>query len=139
MATDYRGTTLADVSTSHWSYEALAIAKTIALIQGDEQGRMNGEGNITRAQAMTMVGRLLRIMEVGESLTEAQVTERLAAFADGSTMPEWARADAAVCIQYGIILGDSSGNLDSNGILTRAQCAASDNLLYAQLVKNLLT
>jgi hypothetical protein len=72
-----------------------------------------------------------------QPLTDAEEEEYLNDFEDAKALPEWARADAALCVKSGIILG-TDGRLSYTSNLTRAQCAAIANRLDRVLVETLL-
>jgi hypothetical protein len=128
---------LPDVSQDNWSYAPLAIGKDMGLITGYQDGSIHGDDAVTRGQAMTMVGRFLRLTGCFEPLSETETSQYLSAFSDAGTLPDWAEQDTALCVKCGIILG-SDGKLNFTSNLTRAQCAAIANRLDLALTQTLL-
>jgi hypothetical protein len=137
MTMDTEGMELSDVSRDDWSYTPLAIGRDTGLITGYQDGAMHGSDSVTRGQAMTMVGRLLRLTGGITPLTEAETADYLSTYEDAAALPDWAKSDAALCVKYGIILGDG-GKLNFTSNLTRAQCAAIANRLNQALTDKLL-
>jgi len=76
--------------------------------------RFDAQDTITRAEAFTILGRLLD--------TNSPVT-LLNRFPDGDTVPDWARTEIARLIDAGLIAGTSDGKLAPLNHVTRAEAA----------------
>ncbi|MCL1857934.1 MAG: S-layer homology domain-containing protein [Oscillospiraceae bacterium] len=87
---------------------------------------------ITRAEAAVIVNNILKIPATNETGLIKPV------FVDAVFIPEWAENDIAALNSCGIIKGDENGNVNPNGLLTKAQsvemlCAMLD---YNKNLKN---
>jgi len=76
--------------------------------------RFDATDTITRAEAFTVLGRLLD--------TDSPVT-LLNRFPDGGTVPDWARNEVARLIDAGLIAGTPDGRLAPHDHVTRAEAA----------------
>ena len=86
---------------------------------------------ITRAEAAVIVNNILKIPLI---LIEAEGTGLTKpVFVDAVFIPEWAENDIAALNSCGIIKGDENGNVNPNGLLTKAQ---SVEMLSAMLDYN---
>ncbi|MNI75426.1 Endo-1,4-beta-xylanase A precursor [compost metagenome] len=74
-------------------------------------------------EAMVMVGRILKLINVDSAITESEVNDTLGAFKDDASIPDWAREAVALCIKHGIITGQDQ-SINPVDALTRAQAAA---------------
>ncbi|MGX8698350.1 MAG: S-layer homology domain-containing protein [bacterium] len=106
-----------------WYYAPVAIASDLGVLTGYPDGTVKPLGEVTRLEAMVMVGRVIRLFGISTELSEEEIDSILSDFSDGAAVAKWGRADAAVCVKYGIILG-ANGALNGTGKLTREQCAA---------------
>ncbi|WP_042196708.1 S-layer homology domain-containing protein [Paenibacillus camerounensis] len=112
-----------DVSANSWYSRSVSIAAELGIVTGQNGGQYAPQATLSRMEAMTMVGRLLNVISAGgETLSEAEVTQILAAYADKDSIPAWARQSIALSIKYGIIRG-VDGNINPAGVLTRAEAA----------------
>ncbi|WP_143810210.1 S-layer homology domain-containing protein [Paenibacillus sp. MY03] len=112
-----------DVASGAWYYRSVGIASKLGLVTGMEDGSYAPAQTLTRLQGMAMIGRLLERYDAEGRPAEAEIASLLARYGDGSSVPEWARASVALAVKHGIIGGDSNGNLNTNGELSRAQAA----------------
>jgi len=137
LLTQESTTELPDVNKGSWDYLPLAIGKDIGLIMGKENGNMCSNDKISRIEAMVMAGRIINKMDISQSLTEKEINSILKSFNDSESVPDWAKADAAMCIKYGIIQG-TNGNIDPISDMSREQGAAIANRINDLFVSELL-
>lgn len=112
-----------DVGDGDWFQRSVGIAARLGVVNGMADGSYAPQATLTRIEGMTMVGRLLGVMGIGADLSDQETETLLSGFADGASVPDWARKPAALAVKYGIILGIDS-NIDPSGQLTRTQAAA---------------
>ncbi|MFC5702361.1 S-layer homology domain-containing protein [Cohnella faecalis] len=112
-----------DVNSKDWFWRSAAIASEKGIVSGYEDHTFRPNGKVTRLQAMVMAGRVLEYAGVISSISDEEAKQIVSRFADGASLPEWARKAAALCIKNGVIAGSGAG-LDAAGLLTRAQAAA---------------
>ncbi|WP_248930533.1 S-layer homology domain-containing protein [Paenibacillus hamazuiensis] len=124
-----------DVKETDWYSRSVAIASRMGIANGLADGSFAPQATISRIEAMTMAGRLLKATGRVADLTEEEASKVLSAFADGQAVPDWARIPAALCIKNGIIEGDGS-NVNPTDALTRAQAAAITNRLDSWIIGN---
>ena len=79
----------------------------------DGQLRANARASITRAEAMTILGRLT---------PKGYPQASLSAFSDASKVPAWAKAHVATLVKLEVI-GGSNGQLRPTAPVTRAEVA----------------
>ncbi|WP_127579605.1 S-layer homology domain-containing protein [Paenibacillus koleovorans] len=112
-----------DVGNQDWFNRSVSVAAKLGIVEGLEDGSYAPEATITRVEAMTMIGRLMAALGIGQDLSENEVDRILSTFDDRDAIPDWARKPTAISIMNGIIEGD--GNWVNPGdALTRAQAAA---------------
>lgn len=116
------GSSFIDVSGADWYERSVGIAAQLGIVTGTADGRFNPDRSISRIEGMTMAGRLLEAVGVGEELTETEIERILSGFTDESSIPAWARKPAALAIHHGIIQG-MDNRVEPDGDLTRAQAA----------------
>lgn len=99
-----------------WCLEGVRAMYALGVMQGSaEAGGIyaNAGSNITRAEAMTMLGRLL---EKGYSAAELS-------FADAADIPAWATEYAGVMVALGVINGYGDNTLAPNANIKRCEIA----------------
>lgn len=116
------GSSFSDVSEADWYERSVGIAAQLGIVTGTADGRFDPDRSISRIEGMTMAGRLLEAVGVGEQLTETEIERILSEFADEASIPAWARRPAALAIHHGIIQG-MDNHVEPDGDLTRAQAA----------------
>ncbi|WP_020616859.1 S-layer homology domain-containing protein [Paenibacillus daejeonensis] len=112
-----------DVREGQWFNRSVSIASQMGIVNGMADGSYQPQASLTRAEAMTMVGRLLASMNLGAELSDAEVNEILASFDDEADIPQWARRPVALSVKSGIITGDNN-RVKPADVLTRSQAAA---------------
>jgi len=112
-----------DVQANQWFNRSVSIASEMGIVNGMADGSYQPQASLTRAEAMTMVGRLLASMNLGAELSDDEVNAILSGFADEADIPQWARRPVALSVKSGIITGDNN-QVKPTEVLTRAQAAA---------------
>ena len=103
-----------DISEEASGY--VARAYSLGLVRGS-----GGEGEnpfrpkdpITRAEAAVILN----------GIVGAQASDAVAVFADGGSVPVWARPSLSALTSAGIFSGNGDGSIDAESVLTRAQVA----------------
>ncbi len=117
-------------------FNAVMSAVSHSLISGYPDGTFKPSGQLTRAEAMTIVARAMRFLDgksVSQSaeMSDAEATAILSKFTDAGTVDNWAKKDIAECVQAGVVNGDNKGRLNPKANVTRAE--------LIQLMYNLLS
>ncbi|MCI2058300.1 MAG: S-layer homology domain-containing protein [Oscillibacter sp.] len=107
-----------DVSSGSWCYGAVGTAVKYGIVQGYSDGSFRPNANITRQQAMAMIARAAAITELG-----GKTAADLSQFKDHATVGAWAKTYVEYNVANGLIQGDSSGHLNPNDNISRAQTA----------------
>lgn len=102
-----------DANTSEWAKDYMLTAKSLEVIEGDENGNLNGRDDISRVDAMVIIARALG--------AENGTVETLAAFNDGAEVPDYAKAAVAKLVELGIVEGYPDGSIGANQTITRAE------------------
>ncbi len=122
----YEGTKLDFADTSKIQPYALPSVKAmyaLGIIKGVSDGKelyFNPSDSLTRAQAMTIIG---RITPAGYALSEMT-------FKDAADIPSWAKNHVNSLVSQGIVGGDSDGQLLPNSSVTRGEIAKIITMLY---------
>ncbi|MBP1976592.1 S-layer homology domain-containing protein, partial [Cohnella thailandensis] len=100
-----------DIS-GHWAESTLRAWIQEGLLTGDEQGRVDPDRTITRAELMTLANRALGLTEAGPI-----------AFSDVKATA-WYADQIAIAVQAGYVSGYSDGTVRPNRTVTRQETAA---------------
>ena len=103
-----------------WALDAVKAMYALGIMQGNQEAGgvyFSPSATITRAQAITMLGRL---QEKGFA------SDDLSAFSDSADVPSWALSYVQTMVAQGILTG-SDGKLSPNDPMTRSQAC---KLLY---------
>lgn len=120
------GTGFADVPSDSYYADAITTARSLGIALGNGS-YFYPTAPLTREQAAVFLLRAMR----ADGWTIADGTRAyLAAFSDSGAVSDYAVGAVAAMVQLGILRGDSSGRLDPQGTLTRAQMAM---ILYRAL------
>ncbi|WP_079912356.1 S-layer homology domain-containing protein [Paenibacillus sp. 32352] len=112
-----------DVNSGDWYERSVSVAAQMGIVNGFADGTFAPQATLTRIEAMTMAGRLLKALGLADEISKEEADQLLSTFSDAASVPEWARIPAAICIKNGIIEGDNS-RVNPQDELTRAQAAA---------------
>ena len=104
-------------SIPKWDENAVKALYAEGIMQGSKAGdgslRANAKASITRAEAMTILGRILP-----QGYPQASLT----AFSDAASVPSWSKDYVATLVELKVV-GGSNGKLDPNASVTRAEVA----------------
>jgi len=99
-----------DVYDNEWYAKEFLIAKNIGYIQGDENGNVNPNNNITRAEASVVLSRVLLITSDNKLL-----------FEDENEIPKWAYESISGLVEEKILKGYTDNTFGANNNITRAE------------------
>ena len=108
-----------DVPANSYYAQAIASAKALGIAQGGGS-TFNPTGALTRQDAMVLLHRTLS--RTGKTIPDASASY-LSRFSDGGSVASYAQSSVAALVQAGVIQGDTSGKLNPQGSLTRAEMA----------------
>lgn len=109
-----------DVGDNDWFKPYVASAVKAGLINGRADGSFDPNGLITRAEMATIAARALtQVNGVSNTVSVDSVLQR---FSDTNQVAASLKADVALAVDLGIIIGDA-GKLNPKGNSTRAQAA----------------
>ena len=119
-------------------FNAVMSAVSESLISGYPDGTFKPSGKLTRAEAMTIVARAMRLLNgksVSQSaeMSDSEASAILSKFTDAGTVDNWAKKDIAECVEAGVVNGDNNGRLNPKANVTRAELI---QLMYNLLSKN---
>lgn len=100
-------------NSSKWAAGVLQAAKDAGIMQGDENGHMNGLDNATRAEVAVMIARAAKI-----SSDDLTVLDK---FSDASEIPGWAQSSIAGLVSQGKMNGYEDSTLRMNNLIIRAE------------------
>ncbi|MBP1736974.1 MAG: hypothetical protein H6Q60_855 [Oscillospiraceae bacterium] len=103
-------------SIASWALSGVKAVYAEGILTGSEEnGALYAKTDsvITRAEAMTILGRTL----------DAAETADLSSYADAADVPTWAASYVQTLVAAGIINGDDTGKLNPNANITRAEVA----------------
>ncbi len=104
-------------SIPSWDLNAVKALYAEGIMQGSKAGdgslQANAKASITRAEAMTILGRIL---------PQGYAQASLSAFSDAASVPSWSRDHVATLVGLKVVSG-SNGKLNPNASVTRAEVA----------------
>lgn len=104
-----------DVQPSDWFSDDIAIAYNTGYFMGTSENTATPNGNLTREQAVVILGRNMRLQgTVGEAT----------AFTDGRELTEWSRGMVQSAAEMGLVNGYTDGSFRPKNSITRAEMAA---------------
>ncbi|RIE05070.1 hypothetical protein D3H35_02765 [Cohnella faecalis] len=112
-----------DVKTGDYYYEEIAIARSLGIASGVDQGLFNPKKSISRQDMIVLTNRALQAAGL---LKPGATGNELDKFADKSNVSDYARETVSALVKEGIIAG-SGGKLNPLGMTTRSEAAV---LLY---------
>ncbi|MFD0679009.1 MULTISPECIES: S-layer homology domain-containing protein [unclassified Paenibacillus] len=110
-------TNLEDISKTAYYYDAVGIAKTLGIVQGEDDNHFGAQSPITRQDMMVIVNRALKV--TGKSLERASLGN-ISGYTDVSLVSDYGAAAVAELIHSGIIQG-SNNEINPLGTATRAE------------------
>jgi hypothetical protein len=97
--------------TGHWAEKTIKEWITLGLLKGDQNGRYNPDANISRAEFMAIVNRVMNYTDTSDSIRS---------FTDVSS-GKWYYDDAAKALAAGYINGTAANTLSPEDTITREQ------------------
>lgn len=107
-----------DVPPEHRDFKYIQLVGKKGVMAGVEPARFGPDGNLTRAQALTIIIRALGL----EGLAPNPPFNTN--FTDDADIPGWAKPSVYVASEIGLVNGDSLGRVLPNQVMTRAEAAA---------------
>ncbi|MFX3649551.1 MAG: S-layer homology domain-containing protein [Paenibacillus sp.] len=119
-----------DVKTGSWYEDEVQTAVSYGLISGyaDDSFRPNSE--ITRAEALTIVSRAMKLVGLAQA-DASETTSLLSTYSDSAKVQVWAAEPVASAIKQELVQG-ADGKLMSDADISRAQSAAIVKRLLAK-------
>lgn len=109
-----------DVPTSNWANAAIAKAVDEDLLAGYPNGRFEPNHPVTRAEALTTIAKGMTC-----DIDQYKADEILSRYADGNTIPNWARIPVAKSLENGALKDSPNPNMIMpNKQATRAEIAS---------------
>ena len=122
----------ADVDPNHPYYPYIKLATQLGLMNGTSYNTFNPDGNITKAQAVTILIRALGLEDI--------ITSNLGkVFADEAQIPDWARKSIYVAEDLNMIDANEYNMIQPNSLLTRGEAANLINRFITYLQKEIKT
>lgn len=112
--------TFPDVPANSYYASAIQAAYGLGIVEGYSDGTFRPDAPLTRAAACAILYRAMQA--VGWSIG-TENTGLLNAYADGSSVPVYARGAMSALLQAGVITGTSAGKLEPGRTMTRAEMA----------------
>lgn len=106
----------ADIPQGHYAEMPIKYLIEKGIINGDENGNVNLDANITRAQ----ISKIITVVSLGNEVPEngeLNVT-------DADAVPDWAKPYVSYCYQNGILNGYPDGSFGAGDNVSRSQLAA---------------
>lgn len=112
-----------DINADDWYYDAVSIAKSYGLTNGNGDGTFTPNSKITREAAMTIISRAMKMAGMETEISDSEISTQLSAFVDSVNISGWAKESVAVCVKNDIV-GGYDGKIFAKNNITRAECAA---------------
>lgn len=104
-----------DLNTQKWYAKYILRCKEAGIMNGNTDGTVKADSNITRQEAFAMLARTLK-MEKGTAEDLADYQDN-----DAADISGWAIPEVAAVINYKAVQGDTYGNLNPKANITRAE------------------
>lgn len=111
-----------DVTSKDWFFGYVGTAYHYGIIKGVSQNKFNPNGTITREEAAVMVARAAKLCGHDTTLSDTEVRNILAGFADYKKASDWSKESIAFCCKTKI-LDDSVMNIQPKEAVTRGEIA----------------
>ncbi|WP_242863250.1 S-layer homology domain-containing protein [Caloranaerobacter ferrireducens] len=122
-----------DVTREHPDYEYIKAIKEKGIMNGVGDNKFMPEGNLTRAQAVTIIIRALGVERLAPNPPFTTI------FKDDDEIPEWAKKSVYVADQIGLAKGTPEGYFYPNDYMTRAEAAVFLNRFISYLQEDFKT
>ncbi|MFC5404275.1 DUF4838 domain-containing protein [Cohnella soli] len=101
-----------DLRASDWAYKDVAVAVKAGYLQGNADGTIGANRQISRQEAAVMMSRLLKL----EGGVDTAIT-----FSDADKIANWAKAAVGAVAAEQIMIGDSKQSFRPKASMTRAE------------------
>lgn len=105
----------ADIPQGHYAESAVKYLIEKKIINGDENGNVNLDANITRAQ----ISKIIALILAGDGALE----EFALNVTDAEGIPDWAKPYVSYCVEKGILNGYPDGTFGAEDNVSRSQLA----------------
>lgn len=112
-----------DIEEEAWFHQAIQIGYSYGLVDGHSDGSFKPNEKITRQEAMVILSRAMKLVELNKEIDNTKQQELVNHFADSEQLASWARQAAALTFDIGVISG-YNGELRPLQHITRAETAA---------------
>lgn len=109
-----------DVAAGSYYAWAIATAKDLGIVKGDDRGLFQPDSMLTRQDAMVMIQRAMAA--AGRSISSGNQSG-LSAYLDGGQVSAYAKEAVEALIHMGIIQGDDTRKINPKAAMTRAEMA----------------
>lgn len=123
-------TTFTDVKSDSWYENEVQTAISYGLISGYTDNSFRPNDEISRAEAMTIVARAMKLVDLAKA-DASETANLLGGYSDGSQVQAWAAEPVASAIKQGLVQG-ADGKLMADADISRAQTAAIVKRLLAK-------
>ena len=120
---DNSRSTFSDVPVNTWYTGSVTWANENGIVNGYGGGTFGPDNPITRQELAAMICRFIDWYE-GAKNAEHYTGAPDRTFKDEGAIADWAKAEVAECVDYGLFQGDDHGNFAPAASSTRAQIAA---------------
>lgn len=117
-----------DISSKDWYYSNAKKAVFFGIIQGDENGNINANKNITREEAVLILTRAFKL-KIDES-------NFFSNFDDENEISSWAKKELIAFARKQLIKGYEDNTIRPKNYITRAELMTLINRLANQVAKN---
>ena len=114
-----------DVLQKDWYAPYVETAYENHIITGYPDGTFRPMEKITREQALAILSKAMEITALGENSDSNEINATLSEFSDMLQIADWARSNAAKCIEAGIISGKNGNRIAPKDKITRAEVAVT--------------
>ena len=112
-----------DVKVSDWYNGTIQTAVKYGIIKGYREDIFAPNDTITREQAITMIGRAMKLTGLSVNIKETEADNLMKAYKDGTNVSNFAVPSIAACLKTEIVTGRSGNLLAPKSNVTRAEAA----------------
>lgn len=112
-----------DVDSSKWYSGYIKTAVSYGIVKGYSEDTFGPQDTITREQAITMIGRAMKITRLNADINNSEITASISAYLDGSKVAAYAQESMAACLKASIVYGRAENRLAPKEEITRAETA----------------
>lgn len=121
-----------DVAAGSYYYNEIALAKSLGIANGYQDGSYHPNESISRQDMMLITHRALVL---NKSMSVAGTEIKLGQFKDGASVAEYAQSAVSAVVEAGLITGDNAQNLNPEGNTTRAETAVFLYRVYSKFIQ----